>query len=239
MTMEEPSPMASTPLFARTAARAVLVGALATVALSACSGESLPVAGGSAGTTPTGTTAPASPTQSSILTSTGSPAPSTITSSKASLAVDRVLKGTRRVVIVPVSSFESILALDARGRLNLTDGDTDSSLFVFTPVNNEYLIKTAKANKTGEPSCLRVRGRGSNPLTVVAAACDTRDANQLFTVTFDKRDSQGHRTYVVSNQSAFLQVVHGELIAEEIGDSTLKTSFRLVDNGKATLPALD
>jgi hypothetical protein len=145
-----------------------------------------------------------------------------------------VLAGTRQVAIVPVPSFESALALDAKGRLGLTDGESDRSLFVFTPSGQRFLIKTAKADAdSGEPSCLSIQVNGSNPLTVVAAPCDAGSADQQFEV------SARGKSYSISSQSAFLQVVRGEVIAEELGDAPLRTTFKLVDNGKATLPALD
>lgn len=63
-----------------------------------------------------------------------------------------MLSGTRQVAIVPVPSFESVLALDAKGRLGLTDGESDRSLFVFTPNGKRFQIKTAKADSdSGEP----------------------------------------------------------------------------------------
>ena len=67
--------------------------------------------------------------------------------------------------------------------------------------------------------------------TVVAAPCDTSRAGQLFTLSRQK-DKDGDPTYAISSQNAFLQVFERSgLIAEELGDAPLKTTFALVDNG--------
>jgi hypothetical protein len=130
--------------------------------------------------------------------------------------------------------------VDDRGRLSLTDGEAEHGLFVLTPSGDKYLIKTAKAGAGGEPSCLGVKNNGSASLTVEAAACDAGRAGQLFTITRQQaRTEDGSPTYAISNRSAFLQVFPSGLIAEELGDAPLKTTFAFVDNGPATLPALD
>ncbi|WP_306211095.1 hypothetical protein [Actinoplanes sp. RD1] len=152
-----------------------------------------------------------------------------------------ILAGKRQVVIKPVEEFESILAVDARGRLNLTDGDIDKGLFVLVPNGNKWLIKTAKADPNGEPACMGLKNNGSNPLTVVAALCDAGRAGQNFAITkLDATDSSGRPTYAISSRDAFLQYFgRSGLIAEELGDAPLKTTFSFVDNGPSTLPILD
>jgi hypothetical protein len=151
-----------------------------------------------------------------------------------------ILAGKRQIVIAPIPSFESIVAVDAEGRLNVTNGEAEHGLFVLTPVNGKYQIKTAKAGAGGEPSCMGVKSNGSASLTVVAAACDAGRAGQLFTITEQKaKDAKGRPTYAISNQGAFLQVFPKGLIAEELGDSELETTYAFVDNGPSTLPALD
>jgi hypothetical protein len=152
---------------------------------------------------------------------------------------DPILAGKRQVVIKPLPSFESVVVVDDRGRLSLTDGEAEHSLFVLTPSGDKYLIKTAKAGAGGEPSCLGIKNNGSASLTVEAAACDTARAGQLFTITRQKATENGDPTYAISNQGAFLQVSKDGLIAEELGDAPLKTTYAFVDNGPATLPALD
>jgi hypothetical protein len=151
-----------------------------------------------------------------------------------SSAADPILAGRRQVVIKPIPSTESIVAVDDRGRLTLTDGEAEFGLFVLAPVGDKFLIKTAKAGAGGEPSCLGIRNNGSSPLTVEATACDTRRAGQLFTITRQRADDRGRPTYAISNQGAFLQVFpRTGLIAEELGDAPLKTTYAFVDNGPA------
>jgi hypothetical protein len=141
-----------------------------------------------------------------------------------------VLSGTRAVVIVPVPSFESVLAIDSDGRLGVTDAEAD--FFVFTPIGRRFQIGTAGiAANIGEPRCLRIKSNGSESLTVVGAVCDASDDRQLFDVAADGKN------YTISNASAFLQVdSDGLLIAQELGDGGLDTTFKLVDNGKVTAP---
>jgi len=152
-----------------------------------------------------------------------------------------IFTGARKVVIKPNPSFEEILAVDPSGRLNATDGSSEFSLFVLTPHNGKFLIKTAKAGAGGERACMGLKKNGSRPLTVVATACDASRAGQLFSITEQKeKDPQGKPTYAISSQSAFLQIFpNSGLIAEELGDAPLATTFSFVDNGPSGGPIED
>jgi hypothetical protein len=207
----------------RTIALAVLAAGLTT----ACS---------STGTPSTATSAPAPAASSPAAVSPSATATATLGDKGGD-----VLDGGRQVVIAPIPGGESILAVDDKGRLGPADGDVDKGLFVLTPANGKHQIRTAAPDPGGEASCLGVKQNGSDPLTVVATACDTSRAGQLFTIKPEKKkDSKGRPTYAISNQGAFLQVADGYgLIAEELGDSPLRTTYSLVDNGPATLPSLD
>ena len=130
--------------------------------------------------------------------------------------------------------------VDDKGRLSYTDGEAEHGLFVFTPVRDKFQIKTAKADASGEPSCMGIKQNGSQSLTVVAAACDTSRAGQLFTITEQDKKSNGRPTYSIANEDAFLQIFpRSGLIAEELGDGPLTTTYDFVDNGPSTLPSLD
>jgi hypothetical protein len=169
------------------------------------------------------------------------PAPTAPVTAASAATDGDILAGKRQVVIKPVEEFESILAVNARGRLDLTDGESDKSLFVLVPNGAKWLIKTAKADPSGEPACMGLKNNGSKPLTVVAAACDASRAGQNFVITaLDTKDSSGRTTYAISSRDAFLQYFgRSGLIAEELGDAPLKTTFSFVDNGPSTLPILD
>jgi hypothetical protein len=178
----------------------------------------------------------ASGTSGTAATSSGGPSASALPSgSDASGSSDPILRGERRVVIAPIQSFESILAVDATGRLTLIDGESDNSVFVLTPVGGgQHQIKTAKAEANGQPSCMGLKNNGTNPVTVVAAACNLRAPGQLF--TFHKqeaKDSKGRPTYAIVGQGGvFLRESPDGLIAEEIGDDRKpRTTFTFVDNG--------
>ena len=68
----------------------------------------------------------------------------------------------------------------------------------------------------------------------MAATCDTKRAGQLFDITKLTATDNGRPTYAISNAGAFLQYFpRTGLIAEELGDATLETSYSFVDNGPA------
>lgn len=214
----------------------VLFGVLAAglvLTQQACSSAGQPVAGPASSSAPTQTPASAP---------SGSPSASSSSGEKPTKAgSDSILAGKRQVVIKPNPSYESIVVVDAKGRLSTTDGEAEHGLFVLTPVGGKFQIKTAKADAGGELSCMGVKSNGSSPLTVVAAACDASRGGQLFTITEQKKkDSEGRPTYAIANDDAFLQIFskYG-LIAQELGDSPLETTYSFVDNGPAKLPALD
>ncbi|WP_127506362.1 hypothetical protein [Actinoplanes solisilvae] len=104
---------------------------------------------------------------------------------------------------------------------------------MFVPVRDGlHHIRTAKAGYGGEPSCLGIRENGSNPLTVVAAACDTRRQGQLFRIR--KAPEAATDGYGISNQGAYLQISPERgLIAEKLSDAPLRTVYTFVDNGSA------
>ncbi|MFI5933914.1 hypothetical protein [Actinoplanes sp. NPDC051494] len=191
-------------------------------------------------TSPSQATAPtASGEVGNLKKNTATEAPDEAEPTQESSSGDPILAGKRQIVIKPIPGFESIVAVDDKGRLGLTDGEAEHGLFVLTPHNGKYLIKTAKADSSGEPSCMGIKNNGSSSLTVVATACDAGRAGQLFTITEQDAKEQGDPTYSISAQGAFLQVFPDGLIAEELGDAPLETTYAFVDNGPSTLPALD
>ncbi|MBQ1076606.1 hypothetical protein KBX06_26135 [Micromonospora sp. C31] len=151
---------------------------------------------------------------------------------------DPIMRGERQVVLRPIGSFESILAVDAKGRLNLTDGDTDKSLFVLLPArDNRYQIRTAQAHGGGEPDCMGLRDNGSSPATVVATACDAGRAGQLFAIEKTREKSEGRPTYTISGEGrVYLRATDRQgLVAQRVGegDAGEGLAFDLVDNGAA------
>ncbi|MEH1017974.1 hypothetical protein V6U90_33580 [Micromonospora sp. CPCC 206060] len=153
-----------------------------------------------------------------------------------------ILRGERQVVITPVRSFESVLAVDDKGRLNLTDGEAEYALFVLDPVGGgRHQIKTAKAGSGGEPFCMGLRDNGTSPTTIVAAACDTSAAGQLFTLErMWATDEQGRPTYAIRGDGGvhLRTIASSGLVAQAAGAGGPDTTFAFVDNGKATLPEL-
>ena len=161
-------------------------------------------------------------------------APQAVTSAASAAAADPILAGKRQVVIKPLPTFESIVAIDGKGRLNLTDGEAKFGLFVLTPVGKKWQIKTAKPGDGKKAACIGIKNNGSKPLTAVAATCDTERAGQLFDITKLKAKDNGRPTYAISNRGAFLQYFpRTGLIAEKLGDADLETTYSFVDNGPA------
>ncbi|MEV6490376.1 hypothetical protein AB0M20_17375 [Actinoplanes sp. NPDC051633] len=223
-----------------TTRRWALAAVAAVVVLSqhACADDSAPPAGA----LPSGeSAAPAVSTEPS-------PAPSPVTPSEAApsgaapgggTAADP-LNGKRQLTFVPVVEGKeragSVLSVTPAGRADVTDRDGDTALFVPVQVRpGRYQLKTGKLVKAGEPYCLQVKGNGSNPLTVVTAACDASKVVQQF--RFQKRGD----AYMVSSDGVYLQwrpKAKFGLIAEEPGEGDV-TAWRVTDKGPATLPKGD
>lgn len=174
------------------------------------------------------------------------PSPSVTASSgtpKPPPAEPGVLSGERQVWLVPLEDGketpESVVSVAKSGRAEVSGDFGDRALFVPVPVSkgsSQFSIKTGKLVKGGEPYCLEVTPNGSEPLTLTAQACDTRDKNQQF--TFQKQQSD----YLIQSDGVYLRWDpdgNFGLIAEESGEGTDLTRWRLRDQGAATLPALD
>ncbi|GAA3337939.1 hypothetical protein GCM10020358_16180 [Amorphoplanes nipponensis] len=157
------------------------------------------------------------------------------------------LDGKRQVFFLPrlddTELPDSVLAVTAAGRVQVTDDYAERALFVPVPKARgakERLIKTGALRAGGEPFCLQVRGQGPGPLTVVTAACDAGEPAQLFTFEAVGEDGEGRMTYLVRNRDAVLQwhpMGESGLLAEKLGDSPMRTTFSLQDQGAAALPA--
>lgn len=218
----------------------------------------LALAQGCAATTP-GTAAPA---PSASATTTAEPSPSVSPSVAASPATSPsssaaapaaspsgLLSGKRQVFFFVLHKGaevpDSVVAVTAKGRATITADYGDRALFVPVPTaprSGKYLIKTGKLRTGGEALCLTVRGNGSNPLTLVTAACDAAEKDQQFTFQDNGRDNQDRTTYLIHVDGAYLRYDpdgrYG-LIAEESGEGDDLTSWVMVDRGAAGLPDLD
>jgi hypothetical protein len=217
--------------------RRTLLGAAALVlALQGCSADD--------GTPVSSPAAPASPGASGTTPSAQAGATSGLGGAPAPAGA---LDGKRRVLFLPLIDDnelpDSVLAVTAGGRLQVTDDYTDRALFVPVPKGGgakERLIKTATLRGGGEPLCLEVRSNGTEPLSVVTAPCDAGEPTQLFTFDESGKDDEGRPTYAVRNRDAFLQwhpLGAVGLVAEKLGDDALATTFSLQDQGPARLPA--
>jgi len=161
-------------------------------------------------------------------------APQAVTPAASAAAADPILTGNRQVVIKPIPSFDLIVAIDGKGRLNLTDDDAEFGLFVLSPVGEKYQIKTAKPGDGKKAACIGIKSGAGKPLTAVAATCDATRAGQLFHLTKLTAKDNGLPTYAISNGAAYLQYFSSTgLIAQEIGDSELATRYSFIDNGPA------
>jgi hypothetical protein len=157
-----------------------------------------------------------------------------------------VLSGNRQVYFYVLNQGqempEAVLAVTSTDRVQVTGDYGARALFVPTPATSghgDYLIKTGKLRVGGAALCLSIRSNGTNPLTVVTAACNPADDAQLFTFHQNGKDNQNRMTYAIDNRSAYLQwfpTGHAGLIAEETGDAALDTTFVLIDRGPSTVP---
>ncbi|GIJ78683.1 hypothetical protein SAMN05443287_102351 [Micromonospora phaseoli] len=217
----------------RRQATSVGLGALLVVVLGA-GAVLVRLAGGPDGM-PVGPAGPTLP-PATALPSTGPsvPASPSVTSGSPGIpqSSDPVLSGQRQVTVVRVSDQAAGVSLLDDGRLAEVDGDEGRQLFVFAPQGPDtYLIRAVEQGLTD--TCWEVRSSGSDPLRVAAAPCLPDEPRQQFSVVRDgQRD--GEPTYAISSNSAYLQnsPTRG-LILEELGDASLTTYFRLVDNGAA------
>ncbi|WP_326552784.1 hypothetical protein [Micromonospora sp. NBC_01813] len=186
---------------------------------------------------------PAGPT-STVVAPTGSPDVSPDSSPNASpdgspigvpaSSDDPLVSGQRQVAIVRTDAFESAVSLLDEGRLGEVDGVEGRRLFVIEPQDqNTFLVRAAEPNPDGSDACWQVVSSGSDPLTVGAAVCAADDSRQRFAIAVV--EGQGEDSvYAISSNSAYLQNSSTRgLILEELGDATLTTFFRLVDNGSA------
>jgi hypothetical protein len=222
-----------------------LVAVVALTALQGCSGDHPVVSPTVSASSGAGLGDAPSPSESA--SASGSPASSgsPAATKPPAAAGGAPLSGGRQIYVVPLDKgqevTDSVLAVTSGGRVQVAKDHGDPALFVPTPTSRggkDYLIKTGKLRQGGEPSCLTVRGNGSKPLTVVTAACDAAAATQLFTFDPHGKDRQGRVTYGIRNRDAFLQWRRTGgygLIAEELGDSPLETTFVLVDRGSSTV----
>ncbi len=158
--------------------------------------------------------------------------------SSAPASPESILAGERQVHIGIVQQPGGILAVGAGDRVSLS-ADGGRALFVLQPDGEQFRIRTPEVTKGGEAACLTVRTNGSDPLTVVAQRCAADDNNQLFTL-MPRGTKDGRPAYAVRNGDAYLQSSRSGdgLIAEELGDGTLQTTFDLVDQGPANLSAV-
>lgn len=180
---------------------------------------------------------PAGPTPTEVAR-TGSPdtspdaSPDASPSGDPASSDDPLLSGQRQVAIVRTDAFESAVSLLDEGRLAEVDGVEGRRLFVIEPQDqNTFLVRAAEPNPDGSDACWQVVSSGSDPLTVGAAVCSADDPRQRFDIAaVEGQDS----VYAISSNSAYLQNSSTRgLILEELGDATLTTFFRLVDNGSA------
>jgi hypothetical protein len=224
----------SMPLPVRVAALGAVVAGLALT--QGCAGTA------AAGTTPAGSpvaaqakpaTAAAKPAATSAATSAASPKASSDAA---------ILAGRRQINLKLVQDPDGVLAVDRAGRIDLSDTYGRRALFVLVPNGDTHLIKTGAITQGGEALCASLQRNGTNPLTIVTTACDASDSAQQWTVQRYGKDSNGKRAYALSAAGAYVQWFRygtNGVIAEELGDSTLETSFTFTDRGVARIPSLD
>ena len=198
--------------------------------------ETAPPAAPTPATKPAARTKPASAAKAASATKAASAAKAASSTKRpgSQRGAAAILRGERQVYVVPVN-HEGALAVSRAGRIELSDHFGDPALFVLTPTAGKHQIRTGTIRRGGEALCVSVRQNGTNPLTLTTTACDAGASSQLFTVT------AAHGTYsIAAAGGAYVRLSsRSGVIVEETGDGPAPTAFRLVDQGQATLPALD
>lgn len=156
------------------------------------------------------------------------------------------LSGTRALLLQPFDGDEELpghaLGTDTEregGRIQVTDRRDAQSVFVPVPVGRDtYLVKTAQLLINGEASCWQRRSRDAEPATVVVAACDDGDENQLwqFTALYKNKDRQLYGVHVGDEYLLWAPENTAGLVLRRHADDELRTTFLLVDRGPAKLP---
>ena len=224
---------------------AVMVAATALTLTQACTGTAPATSPAPA---PSGTTVSAEPSVPTSVPPSATPtvAPSPSRTATSAGGVD-VLSGKHQVYIVPVADGMhmplTVLGVDAKGRVNVTDEFGDRAGFVpvqTAPKSAKYLIKTADIRSGGEALCLQVQGNGSNPLTLVTKACDAGNKDQIFRFQAQGKDKGGLNKYLISVDGVYLHYTKGSrygLIVQESGEGDDLTSFTVSSNRRdAELP---
>ncbi|WP_306211896.1 hypothetical protein [Actinoplanes sp. RD1] len=141
-----------------------------------------------------------------------------------------ILDGERQVVIAPADTYETVLHVDDKGHLALTDGESDTTLFVLVPVNDEkHWIRTAKADSSGEQACIGLSLQSTGPAMLDAAPCDASKSGQLFTI-----ESKGDKKYAIKGDKGYnVRALDDEGVQAVAGASGSGTTFGFADNGKA------
>jgi hypothetical protein len=142
------------------------------------------------------------------------------------------LSGKRQVTIIRKGTFESGVALLKKKGLVERDDDAGRQLFVPTPLGKgKYLIKAYQRGSKAKATCWQsYQPKPTASLRVRSAKCNPKAKTQRFEIVKVKGKGKG---YVFSNRDAYLWHTDKGFILEEIGDATLDTYFKLVDNGKA------
>ncbi|WP_305788775.1 hypothetical protein [Symbioplanes lichenis] len=218
------------------AAAAIAAGSV--LALAACSSTPADTTAASpAGSTPSATTpaaetgagsAEAEPTTEAADDGAGA------TAEKPEKTGNPVLDGERQIVIAPTDTYETVLHVDDKGHLALTDGDSDTTLFVLVPVNDEkHWIRTAKADSSGEQACIGLSMQSSGPAMLDAAPCDASASGQLFTIQ-SKGEVEGKFRYAIKGDKGYnVRALDDEGVQAVAGASGKGTTFGFADNGKA------
>ncbi|MFI5933017.1 hypothetical protein [Actinoplanes sp. NPDC051494] len=173
------------------------------------------------------------------LTSAGEGATPGATSTKAGSAggESAILAGKRQFVFRPMQTAGSVLHVDDRGHLALTDGESSTSLFVLLPAAADtYRIrmagKMAGKEASGEQRCIGLTENTAGSATLDAVPCDAGAPGQRFGLEKEKG-----QTYAIRTDQDHYVRANDETGVEAVADPG--TTFSLIDNGAAPAGAGD
>lgn len=142
-----------------------------------------------------------------------------------------IFTGARQVWLRPAKGAD-VLGVAGDDRVELSGSFGDRELFVLvprSPGSETYSIRTGKIREGGEPACLTVKENGSDPLSLVATACDAESVTQRFTF---RSAGAGGGYHIEAAGGAYVWAdERNGVYVEELGDGPAATAFLPVDKG--------
>ncbi|MFV2102323.1 serine/threonine protein kinase [Micromonospora sp. LOL_024] len=143
-----------------------------------------------------------------------------------------VLAGQRRILLQLVE-IDRDLSLPTGDEVQVGDGNASDALFVLVPVGVDHMIESLNPD-VSHRSCLGVKIDAAGSTSLVGTDCEPTAATLFGIVRQDGKDDKGRTTYaIVSDEYGTVtwSPSRKRIHVEFLGDGTVDTTFRLVDQG--------